>query len=84
LNSQSPGAESLVRRADFVHILQMIDRPCRANADLKRIWQLLLPDTPFPACAAPADADAAASENSAPLTRDDAEARRDFPRRRRD
>jgi hypothetical protein len=28
----------------------MATRPCRADADLKRIWQLLLPDTAFPGC----------------------------------
>jgi hypothetical protein len=62
----------------------MANRPCRADADLKRIWQLLLPDTPFPACGAQENADADASESAAPLTRADAEARQDFPRARRD
>jgi hypothetical protein len=31
----------------------MADRPCRTDADLKQIWQLLLPGTPLPACDAP-------------------------------
>jgi hypothetical protein len=62
----------------------MANRPCRADADLKRIWQLLLPDTPFPACNAQGNADADAGESTAPPTRDDAKARRDFPRARHD
>jgi hypothetical protein len=45
----------------------MATRPGRADADLKRIWQLLLPDTAFPACGAPADADTAASKSAAPV-----------------
>ena len=46
----------------------MATRPCRADADVKRIWQWLLPDTPFPACGAQEDAGMAASESAGPLT----------------
>lgn len=60
----------------------MTSRPCKADADVKRIWQLLLPDTPFPACGTPDKAEADAGESAAPPTRDDAEARRAFPRTR--
>lgn len=28
----------------------MASRPCEPDADAKRIWRRLLPDTPFPAC----------------------------------
>jgi hypothetical protein len=28
----------------------MISRPCRTDSDLSRLWQLLLPGTPLPAC----------------------------------
>jgi len=54
----------------------MANRPCRPNADLKRIWQLLLPETPFPACGVPVNADADARESAGPVeeTRDDAKA----------
>jgi hypothetical protein len=45
----------------------MANRPCRADADLKRIWQLLLPDAPFPACGVPEDAGMAASKSAAPV-----------------
>ena len=45
----------------------MTNRPCRADADLKRIWQLLLPDTPFPACGVPVNADADARESAGPV-----------------
>jgi hypothetical protein len=31
----------------------MASRPCKPDADLKRLWQVLLPSTPFPACGAP-------------------------------
>jgi hypothetical protein len=60
------------------HIYAMGNRPCRADADLKRIWQLLLPDTPFPACDTQENADA--RDSAAPPTREDAKARRDFRR----
>jgi len=36
----------------------MANRPCRADGDLKRIWQLLLPDTRLPACGTREDAGA--------------------------
>jgi hypothetical protein len=64
----------------------MANRPCRADADVKRIWQLLLPDTPFPACGVPQDTDMAASESAGPVNekRADAEARPSFPRARHD
>jgi hypothetical protein len=45
----------------------MATRPCRADADLKRIWQLLLPDTAFPACGVQEDAGTAASKSAAPV-----------------
>ena len=61
----------------------MATRPCRADADVKRIWQLLLPDTPFPACGAPEDAGMA--ESAGPLTETPADAEaRPFPRTRLD
>jgi hypothetical protein len=28
----------------------MAHRPCRTDTDLKKIWRLLLPGTPLPAC----------------------------------
>jgi hypothetical protein len=31
----------------------MASRPCKPDADLKHLWQVLLPSTPFPACGAP-------------------------------
>jgi hypothetical protein len=63
----------------------MATRPCRADADVKRIWQLLLPDTPFPECGAQEDAGMAASESAGPLTETPADAEaRPFPRTRLD
>ena len=52
----------------------MANRPCRADADVKRIWQLLLPDAPFPACGT--QEDSAAGESAGPLneTHEDAKA----------
>jgi hypothetical protein len=44
----------------------MTNRPCKPDADLKRIWQTLLPGTPFPACGVAENAEAAASETAAP------------------
>jgi hypothetical protein len=40
----------------------MASRPCRPDPDLKRIWQTLLPGTPFPGCGVPEPTDAAAGE----------------------
>lgn len=56
----------------------MTNRHCRADADLKQIWQLLLPDTPFPACGAE-DAGAAKSESARPANqlRGEAQAQHD-------
>jgi hypothetical protein len=50
----------------------MANRPCNPDADAKRIWELVLPDTPFPACGT--QEDAAAAECAAPANeaRDDA------------
>jgi hypothetical protein len=64
----------------------MATRLCRPSADLKGLWQLLLPDTPFPACGTQENTDADARENARPAneTRAAAEARRNFPRARRD
>jgi hypothetical protein len=28
----------------------MAGRPCRPDADFRRLWRTLLPGTPFPAC----------------------------------
>jgi len=41
----------------------MAGRPCRPDADFERLWRLLLPGTPFPACGTPESSDAAASDN---------------------
>jgi hypothetical protein len=44
----------------------MAHRACKPDADLKRIWQILLPDTPFPACGVAEDASSPARENASP------------------
>lgn len=31
----------------------MADRPCKPDADFKRLWRFLLPDTALPACGTP-------------------------------
>ncbi|MGE5166915.1 MAG: hypothetical protein ACM3IH_23205 [Sphingobacteriales bacterium] len=54
----------------------MAKRPCRTDTDLKRIWRLLLPDTPLPACGVEENADADAGEKAPPLPRDGAETAR--------
>lgn len=58
----------------------MASRPCRADADVKRIWQLLLPDAPFPACET--QADNTAGESAGPVNEmgEGAEAQPGFPR----
>jgi hypothetical protein len=52
-------------RAQFAHIANMASRPCKPDADMKRLWRFLLPSTPFPACGVPEDS-AAAHDNVKP------------------
>ncbi len=35
----------------------MASRPCKPDADFKRLWGLLLPGTAFPACGTPEHAE---------------------------
>jgi hypothetical protein len=49
----------------------MANRPCRTDADLKRLWQLLLPGTPAPACNAPENSVDEARDNAARPTHAD-------------
>jgi hypothetical protein len=58
--------EPLALRGTRAHIRPMIERPCRANTDLKQIWRLLLPDTPFPACGPSESSDAEAADHPPP------------------
>jgi hypothetical protein len=48
-------AGALARLGDFDHICFMVGRPCNPNSDLKRLWQFLLADAPFPQCGSPAE-----------------------------
>jgi hypothetical protein len=38
----------------------MASRPCKLDADLKGLWRVLLPSTPYPACGEPEKSDTAA------------------------
>jgi hypothetical protein len=38
----------------------MANRPCKPDADIKRLWQTLLTGTPMPACGVSDDSEAAA------------------------
>ena len=49
---------ALAPRARLRDIGGMAARPCKPGADMKGLWRLLLPDTPFPACGAPESTDA--------------------------
>jgi hypothetical protein len=49
----------------------MTGRRCKPDADLKRMWRLLLPGTPFPACGVPEETDASERVASAENARDD-------------
>jgi hypothetical protein len=67
--------EALVRLAVFAHIRPMANRPCKPDADLKRLGRTLLSGTPFPVCGAPENSDPAADESAGPVkdSPDDAE-----------
>jgi hypothetical protein len=45
----------------------MANRPCKPDADIKRLWQTLLPGTPMPACGTGKDQSKAESESNPPL-----------------
>jgi hypothetical protein len=63
----------------------MSNRPCKPSDDVERIWLLLLPDTPFPACGTQEDNAADAHNSVAPANESRADAtRRAGPRARRD
>jgi hypothetical protein len=49
----------------------MANRPCRTDADLKKIWRLLLPGTPLPACDAPENSAGDAHEDTTPSRPDE-------------
>jgi hypothetical protein len=38
----------------------MAGRPCKPDADFVRLWRVLMPGTPFPACGITDDSDAQA------------------------
>jgi hypothetical protein len=40
----------------------MADRPCKPDADLKRLWRMTLPGMSFPACGMPVDFGSATDE----------------------
>jgi hypothetical protein len=42
----------------------MAGRPCNPNDDLMRLWQSLLPGTPFPQCGIPAGTGAADNDDA--------------------
>jgi hypothetical protein len=43
----------------------MIERPCKPDADVKWLWQTLLPNTPLPACGMADDHSAAVADDEA-------------------
>ena len=55
----------------------MTGRPCKPSADVKHIWQLLLPDTPFPPCGTQDNLGADASERTTPQSEPLTQASRD-------
>lgn len=55
------GLAPLARIAVQGHNRVMAERPCKSGTDVKGIWRLLLPDTPFPACGTQEEEDAGGS-----------------------
>jgi hypothetical protein len=58
----SPAARALASVVESGHTDKMADRPCTPDRDTKRLWQIFLPDTPFPACGDPRARDSVADE----------------------
>jgi hypothetical protein len=75
----------VARRDIFGHIRPMAERTCKPDADLKRLWRMHLPGTPFPACGMSEDSSAAADDDirSVGSSRDEAkpDGERNEPRR---
>jgi len=57
--SDAEAHRALAQLLASAHIQAMANRPCKLDADLKRLWQTLLPGTPMPACGVDKDADTA-------------------------
>jgi hypothetical protein len=51
----------------------MAGRPCNPDSDLKRLWQALLPGTPFPQCGVARDTQGAAPDSKAAQPQDQRE-----------
>lgn len=49
----------------------MAKRACQPGEDLKQIWRLLLPDTPYPSCETPENAGGQSHEGKTPERADD-------------
>jgi hypothetical protein len=47
----------------------MANRPCNPDADMKRLWQLLLPGTPVPACGVSGDGEPGRAHEAGPSGR---------------
>jgi len=64
----------LARRDGGSYIEFMASRPCKPDADLKWLWQTLLPGVPLPACGTPENSDTAGGKSIRTVTdlRDDA------------
>jgi hypothetical protein len=59
------GAGPFARSRPSFYMGAMTGRPCKPDADLKKLWQLLLPGTSFPACGVPEKSAAAADDPAA-------------------
>lgn len=58
----------------FAHIDPMASRPCRPSVDVKGLWQVFLPGTPFPSCGVAEEAETDSAQRgddaSADLSKD--------------
>jgi hypothetical protein len=48
----------------------MANRPCKPDADTKRLWQMLMPGVAMPSCGIADEADAGENDKAAPSSRD--------------
>ena len=46
----------------------MSDRPCKLDADVKRLWRMFLPGTPAPVCGTPEEFGAPVGHTAANMT----------------
>jgi hypothetical protein len=63
-NAPQRACGALARSLRFAHSVPMTGRPCKPGEDVKSLWRMLLPGTPFPVCGLAEEDDATPSSGA--------------------